>query len=120
MFKWPKKKIHSSIGNQYITAFLLCLVLPLVLLAVFFTVHLRQLLSNKEYQNMYEKVRIGGRSFDVVVQEMKDVVSSIIVNEDVMSILKSANDMPTYEWFQEFKTLENLLLSLGTRTQYPF
>lgn len=112
--------LKSSISSKYITAFLLCLVLPLVIGAVAFTTSLQRMLAEKEYQNMSEKINVSGRAFDSAMQEMSNIVTSVIVNEDVMNILKSTHHIPTYEWFQDFNSLENTLLSICSKGRNTF
>lgn len=70
---------------------------------------------NKETQYMSDKISISSNQLDAILQEMNDIVNSLILNKYFMEILTSEERIPGYEWFQEYKWMQNLLNSLATK-----
>jgi len=70
---------------------------------------------NKEAQYMSDKISISSNQLDNVLKDMNDIVNSLLLNSNFMNIMVSDEKIPTYEWFQEFKWMQNLLNSLATK-----
>ena len=115
MFKNIVHKINKSINNKFIFTFIFCLIIPLLLLETFFSYQFRAILMNKEAQYMSDKISISSNQLDNVLKDMNDIVNSLLLNSNFMNIMVSDEKIPTYEWFQEFKWMQNLLNSLATK-----
>lgn len=115
MFKNITHKINSSINSKFIFAFVFCLIIPLLFLESLFSYQFRKILMNKEVQYMSDKISISSSQLNNVLKDMNDIVNSLILNSDFMNIMVSEEKIPTYEWFQEFKWMQNILNSLATK-----
>jgi len=107
--------MNSKINSKFIFTFLFFLIIPLLLLEAFFSYQLKTMLMNKEAQYMFDKISVSSNQLNNILKEMNDIVNSLILNKDFMDIMMSKEKIPTYEWFQEYKWMQNLLNSLATK-----
>lgn len=107
--------VREHIHAKYIAAFLLCLILPLTVLGAFFSYRMQHLLTESERANTSAKIEASMAQLEQTLQNMNDILSALVINYSVSDLLRSVQPVPTYDWFQEYKSFENLLQTVSAR-----
>ena len=107
--------VREHIHAKYVTAFLLCLILPLTVLGAHFSYRMQHLLTESERANTSAKIEASMAQLEQTLQDMNDILSALVINHSVSELLRSAERVPTYGWFQEYKAFENLLQTVSAR-----
>lgn len=63
-----------------------------------------------------EKAQICSANFESSLQQMQDIITSLVVNHDFQTIIKSTALMPTYSWYEDYKTMTELLSTIASRS----
>lgn len=112
--------INCSIKAKFILVFILCLILPLVLLSQIFGHQLQNMLIERERSYTMTQIDYASKQLDLLFQDMERIISSLITNQMVMDVFTESRSMPSYAWFEGFKTIENLLATLSSFSDYQY
>lgn len=115
-----KQKISSSINAKFLVMFLFLLIIPLIILTQLFIVRLHNVLKAKEQASIDEKIQIAGSQFDRIFSDMDRITTSLILDYHVTDILNNTANVPSYEWFTDFKSMNGLLSLLTTNSDHTF
>lgn len=113
-------KIKSNMNIKFMITFLLLLIIPFSLLINIFIYQFQIILTNKERQNINEKIEISTNQFDEILQEMNRIITSLILNDTVMNTLSSNTPILSYEWFTEYKAMTNILKPLVSNSNFSY
>jgi sensor histidine kinase YesM len=80
----------------------------------------QSVLTNKERQHVNGKIEISTTQLDQMLEEMNSIITSLILNYNVIDILSSDTSLLSYEWFTEFKSLQNLLQSIASNSDFNY
>ena len=114
------KSIRSSISAKLVAVFLLCLILPMLALGLFYSYKLRQMLMAEERRSVSQGLEAGVNEMDDLVQEMNDIISSLAISRQVGTLLKRDEKIPSYDWFSTFKAFENILQTVAAKSERGF
>lgn len=113
-------RINSSIKARFMAAFFLMLILPFSLLTNVFVYRFQSILTNKEREYVNSKIHVATNQLDKMLQDMNGIISSLIINYNMTEILKGDASPLSYEWFKEYKSLQNLLQSLASNYDFNY
>ncbi len=114
------KLITGSIKNKFIAAFLFFFILPFILITFIFIGKYQTIMTEKELLYINEKTKQANNQITKIFTEMDNLATSIILNEKVMDILMSSPKMLTYDWFEEYKTLQEILDLPASYSAYQY
>mgnify|MGYP002639692357 CR=1 FL=1 len=115
-----KQKITGSINAKFLVTFLFLLIIPLIILTQIFIVRLHSVLKAKEQASIDEKIQFAGSEFDRIFSDMDRIATSLILDYHVTDILSDPANIPSYEWFTGFKSMNSLLSLLTTNSDHIF
>lgn len=115
-----KQKITGSINAKFLVTFLFLLIIPLIILTQIFIVRLHSVLKAKEQASIDEKIQFAGSEFDRIFSDMDRITTSLILDYHVTDILSDPANIPSYEWFTGFKSMNSLLSLLTTNSDHIF
>ncbi len=119
-FRHIISKLHNSISAKFMITFLFLLIIPFTILTNTFVYQFQSSLTNKERQYVNEQIEISTNELDKMLQEMNSIINSLILNYNVMDILAGNTSILSYEWFTEYKTLQNLLQSFSSNSEFKY
>lgn len=108
--------IRSSIAWKQFASLLLALILPLAGATVLFSHRLSNELLSHQTGLLREKAQICSANFEATLREMQDIIASLVVQHDFQTIIKSTAPMPTYSWYEDYKTMTELLSTIASRS----
>ena len=120
MLKQIYQKILSSILAKFLVTFLFLLIIPLLLLTQLFVSRLHAVLKNKEQAFISEKISFAENQFDRTFSDMDRIATSLILDYRVTDILADPAAIPSYEWFEDYKSLNALLGLLNSNADYKY
>lgn len=112
--------IVSSIKNKFFAAFLLFLILPFILITIFSISRYQIRMTEKELLYISEKTKLASNQITTFFNEMDNLATSIILNEKVMDALLNSSKAPSYDWFEEYKTLMDILDLPASYSAYQY
>lgn len=113
-------KIKTSINAKFMITFFLLLILPFTLLTNLFVYRFQSLLTSNEREYVNNKIDFSKDQLDKMLQDMNSIIASLIMNYNVMDILSGNTAVLSYEWFKEYKSLQNLLQSLASNSDFNY
>lgn len=115
-----KKMYSDSVSFKLLTVFLVCFIIPLLILIQFFSYDFHSVLVKKERSYTSEKIRYVTSQFTNILSEMDSIATALILDDRVTNILLDPSKAPSYEWFEDFKSLNSTLslLSYNANNQY--
>lgn len=113
-------RVKSSIAAKFLVTFLLVLIIPLLLLTWLFVARLHTVLKNKESAFIKEKISYAENQFDRIFSDMDRIATSLILDYRVTDILTDPAAAPSYEWFEDYKSLNALLGLLNSNADYAY
>lgn len=113
-------KIRSSLTTKFFVTFLFLLIVPLIILTQIFAVKLQSVLQKKELSSTREKISYAQEQFDQLFSDMDRIATSLILDWHVIRILSNSAKVPTYEWFQDYKSLNSILELLNSTSDYKY
>lgn len=120
MFQRICIKIRSSLTTKFFVTFLFLLIVPLIILTQIFAVKLQSVLQKKELSSTREKISYAQEQFDQLFSDMDRIATSLILDWHVIRILSNSAKVPTYEWFQDYKSLNSILELLNSTSDYKY
>ena len=108
--------IRQSLSRKQFVTLLLALILPISALSFYIGHSLSQILINRETVSLKEKASAAQINFEKMLQEMQDLMGSLILNEDFQAALKRDMKVPTIDWFHDYLSIKGLLETLSTRS----
>lgn len=120
MFQRICIKISSSLTTKFFVTFLFLLIVPLIILTQIFAVKLQSVLQKKELSSTREKISYAQEQFDQLFSDMDRIATSLILDWHVIRILSNSAKVPTYEWFQDYKSLNSILELLNSTSDYKY
>lgn len=120
MFQRICLKIRSSLTTKFFVTFLFLLIVPLIILTQIFAVKLQSVLQKKELSSTREKISYAQEQFDQLFSDMDRIATSLILDWHVIRILSNSAKVPTYEWFQDYKSLNSILELLNSTSDYKY
>ena len=120
MFQRICLKIRSSLTTKFFVTFLFLLIVPLIVLTQIFAVKLQSVLQKKELSSTREKISYAQEQFDQLFSDMDRIATSLILDWHVIRILSNSAKVPTYEWFQDYKSLNSILELLNSTSDYKY
>ena len=120
MFQRICIKIRSSLTTKFFVTFLFLLIVPLIILTQIFAVKLQAVLQKKELSSTREKISYAQEQFDQLFSDMDRIATSLILDWHVIRILSNSAKVPTYEWFQDYKSLNSILELLNSTSDYKY
>lgn len=113
-------KIKASINAKFMITFFLLLILPFTILTNLFVYRFQSLLTDNEREYVNNKIDFSKDQLDKMLQDMNGIIASLIMNYNVMDILSGNTAVLSYEWFKEYKSLQNLLQSLASNSDFNY
>ncbi len=113
-------KIKTSINAKFMITFFLLLILPFTLLTNLFIYRFQSLLTSNEREYVNNKIDFSKDQLDKMLQDMNSIIASLIMNYNVMEVLSGNTAVLSYEWFKEYKSLQNLLQSLASNSDFNY
>jgi sensor histidine kinase YesM len=102
------------------TTFLLLLIIPFTLLTNVFVYRFKSILTENEREYVNSKINVSTEQLDKMLQDMNGIISSLIINYNVNEILEGYTYPLSYEWFKEYKSLQNLLQSFTSNYDFNY
>jgi sensor histidine kinase YesM len=102
------------------TTFLLLLIIPFTLLTNVFVYRFKSILTENEREYVNSKINVSTEQLDKMLQDMNGIISSLIINYNVIEILEGYTYPLSYEWFKEYKSLQNLLQSFTSNYDFNY
>ena len=115
-----KRVIMSSLSNKFIAVFLVCLMLPLLILMVVFILQLRTAMRDKELAYVDERISYINAQLNRIVMDMDSTATSLLTNTNVQIGLSSRFPIPDYAWFYELRTINSILSSMAAYSHYRY
>ena len=115
-----RQRITGSINAKFLVTFLFLLIIPLTILTQLFVVRLQSVLKAKEQASIDEKIQFAGSEFDRIFSDMDRITTSLILDYHVTDILNDAAQVPSYEWFTGYKSMNSLLSLLTTNADHIY
>lgn len=115
------KKLYSdSVSFKLLTVFLVCFIIPLLILIQLFSYNFHSVLVKKERSYTSEKIRYVTSQFTNILSEMDSIATALILDDRITDILIDPGKAPSYEWFNDFKSLNSTLslLAYNANNQY--
>lgn len=109
-------RFRMSINSKFIATFVVFLIIPFVILGNIYVYHMHSILMNKEIQYVQAKIDFTKDQIKTIILEMNGIIASMVLNHDVLTIMESTARVPTYEWFQDYKSIKNILHSSTNQT----
>lgn len=113
-------KINTRINAKYMTTFFLLLIIPFTLLTNVFVYRFKSILTENEREYVNSKINVSTDQLDKMLQDMNGIISSLIINYNVIEILEGYTYPLSYEWFKEYKSLQNLLQSFSSNYDFNY
>lgn len=114
-------RITRSFSNKIFAFYILCLILPLILVMQLFIYEIQSTLKEKE--RLYTNERIGyvNSQIERMFQDMDSIAMSLLMNNSLRENLQdNENAMPDYEWFSNLKSANNILSSMAAYANYRY
>ncbi len=116
MGKGVWRGIRSSISTKLVAVFVLCLILPVLVVGLFFSYRLREVLMDSERSNVLKNAQASVGEMDDLLREMNDVINALAINRQAGELLKSGQRIPAYGWFINYQAFENILQTVAAKS----
>lgn len=115
-----RNPFFHSISTKFLLTFLIFLIFPLIFSTRLFSTRFRAIIMEKEQNYSSEKMNFINTQFNRTFHDVDQILTSIILNDRVSSILKSPAKAPDYAWFLDYKAMENILQLLASNADYDY
>jgi len=100
--------------------FFILLIIPFTLLTNVFVYRFKSILTENEREYVNSKINVSTNQLDKMLQDMNGIISSLLINYNVIEILEGDSSSLSYEWFKEYKSLQNLLQSFASNYDFNY